>query len=416
MVRSRSKQDPDVSVAWSYQNYFGTPQHGINPTTSANGTYVRESGSQYFEDIVTKNLRGKIADGKIVNNPMSSKRIVTRRPDPVPFNIYYRSNYSWNCSNGHASQKHYDHAKGVGTWKPADPDYLLLSESTLGAIVGVAKNAAVMQAHANIDESEMLALASAAESGKTVDSMLAIYGRLRRILRHLRRFQISKVAQELNPRELEQRYMEYRYAIRPLMYDALGVVKSLEKNRGYARRTYRGYGENTATFTAQQSTPSTIWYGVSHYYQLETTVVATAKAGVLCDVSINDITVFGIDQVPSTLWELTPFSFIVDWFVGCGDYIAAHTPNAGVRQRASWVTTKTVVTHKASSGPMFNSLPSTSTMLSYSAGAHEFVREETFLERTVDPQLSTFPIIDLNLDMWKLTDMGIILKNIIKGR
>jgi hypothetical protein len=138
----------------------------------------------------------------------------------------------------------------------------------------------------------------------------------------------------------------------------------------------------------------------------------SARAGVLCDVTIDELTIFGVDQLAESLWELIPFSFIVDWFANVGDTIAALTPDAGVKQRASWVTVRENITALNSSGQIRNNATwPTSTV---SCGAFEWGYKEQVLERFVDPSVSTWPQSKLRLDGFKLLDLGIIARQILR--
>jgi hypothetical protein len=113
--------------------------------------------------------------------------------------------------------------------------------------------------------------------------------------------------------------------------------------------------------------------------------------------------------------ELLPWSFVVNWFVNVADYVAAHTPNAGVRQRASWVTVKETYTQTIQKG-LSRSIVDTLgyKKVSLDLPPMDVRREELVLERIVDPALSTWPMVDLHLDMYKLTDLGIMMKKLFK--
>jgi hypothetical protein len=203
--------------------------------------------------------------------------------------------------------------------------------------------------------------------------------------------------------------MEARYAIRPLVYDLHGVAAALQKERGYERRTFRGYAEDRkygeATTEVDSGPIIDEWL---HTKEL----VVSARAGVLCDVSISDISVFGIDQIAETVWELVPWSFVADWFINTGDWIAAHTPNAGVTQRASWVTVRRVLTSTQSVTGHRWDLEEGITGGDLTRPLSRFSREELFLDRRINPSISTWPSSKLRLDGYKLADLGIMLRRL----
>jgi hypothetical protein len=283
--------------------------------------------------------------------------------------------------------------------------------SALNALKQDVYNLAVTQAHANIDESEILALASMAESGKTVQSMLSIMGRLIRIAKAARKLEVKTIMKELSPKEAANRWMELRYAVRPMVYDVNGILSALQKKREVARRTYRGWASDSLSHT--DSVPDQgFFYECTVDVNRKIEYEVSAREGVLCDVTIDELTIFGVDQLAESLWELIPFSFIVDWFANVGDTIAALTPDAGVKQRASWVTVRENITALNSSGQIRNnsSWP-TSTV---TCGAFEWGYKEQVLERFVDPSVSTWPQFKLRLDGFKLLDLGIIARQILR--
>jgi intergrase/recombinase len=64
-----------------------------------------------------------------------------------------------------------------------------------------------------MDTAEILALATAAEGRKTVESMVSIFLRLTRIIKALKKLDAKVLRNEVSPKELANRYMELRYAI-----------------------------------------------------------------------------------------------------------------------------------------------------------------------------------------------------------
>lgn len=416
-IRSRTTQHPRVSYTGGW-NLTGTSQHGYGtPSPPANPLPTLSMGSltEITTDVVTPGFHRLMQKGSIINNPFRSEKInVTTTPPGYYEHVYYKTNGSY-CTLHQPPVYHNLYYKSYGEWRQGHPGTLTMDASLRVAKRQAVIDAAVTQANANIDTSEMLVLASAAESGKTVESMRNILWRLYKIMKKVRRLDLAALSRELSPKELADRYMEARYAIRPLLYDARGIARSFQEERGHSRRTFRGSADDSYELN---ETVSDVAFGLyltlgSFTKNLKYTV--SARSGVLCDINVTDLSIYGIDQIVETAWELAPFSFIVDWFVGVGDWIAAHTPNAGVRQLASWVTvsenhtaTTTATSHR--------SIANTAGFVNVSLTMPPFwtKREELVLERLVNPVAPTLPLVNLKLDTWKLTDLGIILRNLTR--
>lgn len=367
-----------------------------------------EDETQNTDDVVTPNFKSRIASGEIINNPFTSVRDVEVYPQPGSYHHVYNQLDGFTDGNGVKHDITHDIS---GLYVPSTvPDFI--SGEPLYDKQDDIVDLAVTQAHANIDVSEMMALASAAEGRKTIESIFSILLRVKKIMQSVRRLDIRRLKRELSHRELEDRYMELRYALRPLIYEAQGVASALNTQREHARRTFRGYSEGTWELDDDVSTSFHWWCNATWNRKIELEI--SARAGVLCDVQVNSINIFGVDQLIETMWELTPFSFIIDWFLNIGDTIAAWTPNAGVTQRASWVTVrqKRTLTNQVTgvSSTAGNNTGYENVSASYSGCIRR--NEELVLKRIVSPTVSVFPSVDFRLDAFKLTDLGIILKRL----
>lgn len=120
-----------------------------------------------------------------------------------------------------------------------------------------------------------------------------------------------------------------RYSVKlpgsSILDEMFGSGRHEDLGYGYVH-LFPGYGTRTVTWPAQGIVPFQPSYGrpIKVTHEVSGCYFARAK---------NDISVTGLQDIkrswewncPSfrTLWELTPFSFLVDWVVGVGDTIEA---------------------------------------------------------------------------------------------
>jgi hypothetical protein len=107
-----------------------------------------------------------------------------------------------------------------------------------------------------------------------------------------------------------------------------------------ARSSAITQGDYTKVSNASNFAPSL--YDV--YVDCTGTVKGEVRAGVLYEhtFNVNNSYGLGLENIPSAIWEVIPYSFIIDWFVNAGDYIKACTPKADVKVLAEWTTTEVI--------------------------------------------------------------------------
>lgn len=138
-------------------------------------------------------------------------------------------------------------------------------------------------------------------------------------------------------------WMQYRYAIKPLAY-SLSDIQDVLLNYYHLFRTSRDFRDRSDNWRASISVRSssknlTSVVSISECklraYIKRSYEASSTLADLLRNYSINPVT---------TAWELVPLSFVADWFVNVGDFLAAWTgPNVHV-QEVSTVSLKSVGT------------------------------------------------------------------------
>lgn len=361
---------------------------------------------QYSEDESVSGWRSRIANGEIICNNFLMRTTINTPPQPESLSHYTIVN-SGDGDRG---------AKFIGEYVPfgstSQPSYL---DDPAGreAARQLCYDLAVTQARAGLSESDALALATLGESRETVGFFNSTLERVVRIASRARRTR----RRVRNPRQysftqLEDDYMEARYALRPLVYDVQSYFKARTRERGTVRRTTRG--SHTERLSGEDKMRDVLLFyetlcDVERYY----TYYVSSKAGVLSDVSIDAMHAYGITRLNESALELMPLSFIVDWFANVGDFIAASSPHYGVRELTSWCTTMEF--HKValkpvnirSIAPAWFNVANSSNM-----STHEISLETQTLTRVRCPQLPSFPRMRLNLDVGRITDLAIILRRL----
>lgn len=315
---------------------------------------------------------------------------------------------------------------------------------------------AITRAHANVNLSEMAILASIGELPETIRwirSIIKRIGNLTRTLRgkiesraDLRALQctveeakklkdiktLEHYARIHSSRKLNRKdsgivaiatnlWLEYRYAVRPLIADLQNAIKALDKAIKSERLTARGreyhVGESSSTFHTEPNAES-------KYFRVDSVITTSeiikARAGCLYIVDAQLATfldVLGFDQPIESLYELIPFSFILDWVFSIGDLLESWFKSSGLSILTSWVTLQVESTRKHK--VVFAEYISTNPRYVWPNQQLELGTSNQTVKRRwrlPNPNMPLLPRFDLKLDLAKIIDLGAILRSSIGGR
>lgn len=437
--RERTSDDPAVSYLLERDAYTGSCGETTENLRQVlfEGSFVPKTFYESMQDVVTPRFTELSAKGHIINSPMTS---VKRTNTENMFTQYvdYSYGYMAQCDPVPADKTWIDvQLLDYGT-RPSS--HILSGDYGLPDIpsnkldtdfISTMRTQAVSKAWASATLNEAEVLVQIGESEKTVASLVSIFKRFIKIIKILKTGKLWKLKLEFTPKELADRYMELRYALRPLLYDLVGNIAALNHEAGELndRLTFRSFvlesenSEDVSTVTHQTVTNSVAtWKKLYELTRLADRKVEV-RAGVLTELeTLSKLPVWGFANPVEAVWELVPFSFIVDWFFTVGDTIAAWTPLYGLKQLASWVvTTDTVVR----SSQITDSWTDNTHLgnVERRINAHDFTIKgcgigEILVTKTrvPDPSRYTFPTFNVRLDMFKLTDLLIIAKGIFFSR
>lgn len=422
-----------------YTTYFN-PATATTTTTPSVYTKTVPGAICSIYDWVTPDFHKVVKTGRVINNPLNVNKVEETNPS-IDIDYTRVTNYKMlDVTNGYT----------VGIF----PLIVESKQGTIGLqnlIAGSGKSflsldnqidldrlrsIAVTSAWANAKESDILALATAKETSKTIRSLHSLSKQVIRIIsavknplkivKHLTFKQAKKAYNEA-----EEIYMQARYNLRPLYYDILGVMKltsddsliKRSRRSNFNRYSIRGRECDTIESSDSFDFTSSILPSVNLRLHRKTSWEAEVRAGVLCQA--GDWTKWdqmGLYLIPETLWELVPFSFILDWFGNVGDLISSWLPQPGVQTLTSWATTETVLSQQLSieilgysdSAPHSQNVGQiwdTSTTCSL-LGDLTACKVSKQINRIPNPSRPYTPFLRVYLDLPKLIDLAIIGKNL----
>lgn len=306
-------------------------------------------------DVVTPDWKGKVNRGEIVSNDyleVSLKSVF----QPMLYECVLRTD-STHTANVLGGSWLWLWPDGAGMVVPL-PDTLGKAIALVSDDPGSLRAEAHTGAYARVDVSELEMLASLGEMPETVSWFGDVLRRLIAAMAMLKKRQylatLNQLKRSLTPRNPKQwkklgkktdtavqdLWMEWRYAIRPLIFEVQSYLAALDSAvESELRKTARKSEYSSSTVVTH---PSTTWgeYGYSANVEHTVTTSRSIRAGVLYSLNPETMgwwTHLGLDAPTSAAWAITRLSFIFDWFFNIGQWIASWEPRLGLTPLTSWV-------------------------------------------------------------------------------
>lgn len=133
-------------------------------------------------------------------------------------------------------------------------------------------------------------------------------------------------------------FLSYKMGVVPLLHDLEGAVKMLSQNKAL-RRTARS---NEVLSVANTNVETFVDDGMSWRLTKSSTRILSIRYGILYeDTAVGRaVAQLGLSRPLTSAWELVPYSFVVDWFVGVGDWLDANQPSLASKTLCAWASTR----------------------------------------------------------------------------
>lgn len=130
-------------------------------------------------------------------------------------------------------------------------------------------------------------------------------------------------------------WMEFRYGIRPVINDVANIAALFTAKSNGINRKFMASRSGQSEVINWRYDGSMNVGSFTHKYKTSGTRTIRYHIGLTYSRKLNysnTLHQYGIavQDMPNVLWELTPLSFVADWFYGVGNWLRAITPNPAV--------------------------------------------------------------------------------------
>jgi len=215
--------------------------------------------------------------------------------------------------------------------------------------ISSACDAMLIKAYAKMKQAEILSGEGSHDLNQTLSMLKRPFSSAQKLVGQMvsRKAALLKATGSVT-KAIANTWLEYRYGWKPLIMDCEATIKEFNKFRSemMAQRLVARAGLTIdRTKTVLMSLPTSSPFGGENSGDVLSHHQARIAAGVIYDRSGHDVSseiarFAGLRpcDFPATVWEIIPYSFVVDWFVNVGDWISAITPIPGITVRGNWVT------------------------------------------------------------------------------
>lgn len=184
--------------------------------------------------------------------------------------------------------------------------------------------------------------ATLAEGRQAMTMMLTRVSQLIDFTKSVRRLDFVRAARIVNlaivpkgvsaKKSLANNWLEYSFGWRPLIQDLYNAADHLQNPLNTVRP--KGRSKDSYMNKRQVNQPT------SSIYSLDL-VQGIMYAQMGCEIEINNPNLYllnklGLANPASVIWELIPFSFVVDWFTTVGEFLSSGTDFLGLTVKRPW--------------------------------------------------------------------------------
>lgn len=187
--------------------------------------------------------------------------------------------------------------------------------------IAVLEENALRRLYANIKNQPADLGTDLAEGRQTLQLFAEASSRLVKFASELKRLNLVKSIKTLLPsdsRRLANDFLAYRYGVSPLIQDIYGIAQEIQARIDNTLRS-QASGRSQDTFVIEDVSTNKVDSTISNI-----TIKYKVYFGVIDELT-DFLNRLGLTNPANVVWELVPFSFVVDWLIPIGPYLSTLT-------------------------------------------------------------------------------------------
>lgn len=199
------------------------------------------------------------------------------------------------------------------------------------------RNRIITEAYAKLNDKKVDFGVALAEATKTANTVLSLADDFARAMIAIKKGDLTTLASVFGASSkklgkpktsLSERWLQYQYGIKPLVSDLAGMCElhnqTLENGKGKFIQAKRSLTETTPE--VEDIIDS------SYIFRSKATIGGTVRLRAkVSDEDLRQLTINGLTDYKAIVWELVPWSFVVDWAFPIGTFLAAKEATAGLQ-------------------------------------------------------------------------------------
>lgn len=337
-IFNRSRTDT-LAYRPTYRTYINTPVNGSPVVDGPYGPIGYEGYTHTTLDCVSPDYHKRIKAGEIVLNDFRSEKLTrTLGKAGLRYKIPEYGNLEQQCIGDLVYEAENEARLSHPLLRFTDVDR------------AYAINGALIQAYNKLNGPAVMGGEFLSDLDKTIGMMRKPFASAQKLIKDIasakpkKRMRILKSGQI--PKHIADAWLERQFGWIPVCMDLFEIIEQVtQKVTTHRERRVARSGTKNPLKTESWAYGQTIAGGYKADICMQLTFQAAYNAGVIYDI-VNRTTSselmgrFGFRgrDLPSTLWEITPLSWVVDYFVGIGNWLEAVMPNPDVEIQGNWVT------------------------------------------------------------------------------